>query len=119
MAKPYRLTPTFDHEHNRWRLNLPPQISPSGRRERRYFEKHHQALAEANKIRQVFHDFGRSIKMLPANRLVESIECWDMLDALAGPGVSASTGALKRIVAAEVEETPVKSEAFDKVDSTA
>ncbi len=98
MAKPYLLKPTFDRKHNKWRLNLPAQISPSGRRERHLFAKHHEALAEANKLRTTFQDFGRSINMLPANRLVEAIECWQKLDELLG---EAPSGALRRIVLQE------------------
>jgi hypothetical protein len=110
MPKRYQLRPTFDRKHNKWRLNLPPQISPSGKRERHLFEKHHEALAEANKLKQVFHDFGRSIKMLPANRLVESIECWDLLDELAA-GASAS-GSLKRIVVAEIQKRKARQQSI-------
>ncbi|MGB8463364.1 MAG: hypothetical protein WCE49_00320 [Terrimicrobiaceae bacterium] len=73
MAKPYLLKPTFDRKHNKWRLNLPAVISPSGKRERHLFEKHHEALAEADRLRKTFHDFGKSMKMLPASRLIESI----------------------------------------------
>jgi hypothetical protein len=80
-------------------LNLPPQISPSGRRERHLFAKHHEALAEANKIRQTLHDPGRSIKMLPANRLIEAIESFEKLDEAFG-GV-APFGSLGRIVLRE------------------
>ena len=68
-------------------LELPAQISPSGKRERHLFEEHSEALTEANKVRQTFPDFGRIIKMLSANRLVEAIECWDPLDE-SGAGVS-------------------------------
>ena len=99
MSKPYLLKPTFDHKHNKWRLNLPAQISPSGKRERHLFEKHHEALAEANKIRTTFHDNGRSIKMLPANRLVEAIECWEKLDEVSGR--EAPSGLLRNIVLRE------------------
>ena len=81
-------------------LELPAQISPSGKRERHLFKEHSEALAEANKVRQTFHDFGRIIKMLSANRLVEAIECWDPLDE-PGAGVSASPGSLRRIVLRE------------------
>jgi hypothetical protein len=78
MAKPYQLKPTFDRKHNKWRLNLPAVISSSGKRERHLFEKHHEALAEANRLRKTFHDYGKSMKMLPANRLIEAIESWDL-----------------------------------------
>jgi hypothetical protein len=101
MAKPYLLKPTFDKKHNKWRLNLPAAISPSGKRERHLFEKHHEALAEANKIRTTFHDFGRSIKMLPANRLVEAIECWEKLDEVSGR--EAPSGSLRNIVLREIK----------------
>jgi len=111
MSKPYKLQPHFDKKRNRWHLNLPAKISPSGRRERHYFQHHHEALAEANKLRQVFHDFGRSIKMLPANRLIESIECWDMLDTLSSPLI-ANTGALKRIIAAEVRKQQARQQSI-------
>ena len=100
MSKPYLLKPTFDRKHNKWRLSLPPAISPSGRRERHLCEKHHEALAEANKIPQTFHDFGRSIKMLPANRLVEAIECWEKLDEVSGR--EAPSGSLRSIVLKEL-----------------
>jgi integrase len=110
MSKPYRLQPHFDKKRNRWHLNLPAKISPSGRRERHYFEKHSDALAEANKIRQVFHDYGRSIKMLPANRLLESIEVWDLLDEAAG--VSVSSGTLRRIVIAEVNKRKAREKSI-------
>jgi hypothetical protein len=68
MARPYLLKPHFSKRHNKWMLNLPPKVSPSGKREHRFFTHHHEALAEANRIRMVFRDYGRSIKMLPANR---------------------------------------------------
>ena len=51
MSKPYLLKPTFDRKRNKWRLNLPAQISPSGKRERHLFKGYTEALAEANKIR--------------------------------------------------------------------
>jgi integrase len=99
MSKPYLLKPTFSKKHNKWRLNLPAAISPSGKRERHLYEKHHEALAEANKIRKIFHDFGRSINMLPANRLVEAIECFEKLDEALGG--DAPSGSLRRIVLRE------------------
>ena len=38
MSKPYLLKPTKDKKRNAWRLNIPGTISPSGKRERRYFK---------------------------------------------------------------------------------
>jgi hypothetical protein len=101
-GSPHLLKPHFSKRHNKWMLNLPPKISPSGKRERRFFTHHHEALAEANRIRDVFRDYGRSIRRLPANRLIESIECWDLLAQAVG--VSVSAGALRRIVIAELNK---------------
>ena len=96
MSKPYLLKPVLDKKRNKWRLDLPPAVSPSGKRERHLFEHHWQALAEANRIKQTFRDFGRSVRMLPASRLLEAIECWQKLDEVfAG---EASAGSLRKIV---------------------
>ena len=110
MSKPYLLQPHLDKKRNAWRLNIPGTISPSGKRERRLFKHHHEALAEANKYRKVIRDFGSSMKMLPADRLLQSIACWDLLDELAGGPGSAKIESLKRIVSAEFR----KQKARDK-----
>jgi hypothetical protein len=102
LAKPDLLKPTFDAKHNKWRLNLPAQISPSGKRERHLFEKHSEALAEANRLRQTFQDFGRSMKMLPANRLIERSNAFDLLDKAAASD-KAAFGALRNIVLREIK----------------
>jgi site-specific recombinase XerC len=101
MSKPYRLQPVLDKKRQKWRLDLPPAVSPSGKRERHLFEKHYEALAEANRIKQTFRDFGRSVRMLPANRLIEAIEAWQKLDEVfAG---EAASGSLRKIVLREVK----------------
>jgi site-specific recombinase XerC len=99
MAKPYALKPVLDHKRQKWRLDLPPQVSPSGRRERHLFKSHHEALAEANRIKGIFRDFGRSVRMLPAGRLIESIEAWQKLDEVLGG--EAVPGSLRQIVLRE------------------
>ena len=78
------------------------------KRERHLFEKHHQALAEANRLRKTFDDFGKSMKMLPANRLIEAIECWDLLDKSAS-GRSVSPGSLRNIVLREIKAQKERS----------
>ena len=101
MSKPYALKPVRDEKRNKWRLDLPPQVSPSGRHERHLFAKHHEALAEADRIKQTFRDFGRSVKMLPASRLIESIECWLKLDEVLG--AEAAPGSLRKIAFREAK----------------
>jgi hypothetical protein len=44
MSKPYRLQPVLDKKRQKWRLDLPPQVSPSGKRERHLFTRHSEAL---------------------------------------------------------------------------
>ena len=94
MAKPYLLKPTFDRKHNKWRLNLPAQISPSGKRERHLFANIMRHSPKRTNSETFLHDFGRSINMLPANRLVEAIECWQKLMSF---WAEAPSGALRRI----------------------
>jgi integrase len=101
MSKPYALKPVLDKKRNKWRLDLPPQVSHSGKRERHLYERHSQALAEANRIKETFRDFGRSVRMLPANRLIEAIEAWQKLDEVFGG--DAASGSLRKIVLREVK----------------
>ena len=102
--------PTFDRKLGKWRLNVPGTISASGRRERSYFEHHHEALAEANKIRKVRRDYGSSFNMLPANRHNEAVECWKLLDKLYGR--EAPWGSLRRIVIAEVNKRKAREKSI-------
>jgi integrase len=99
MSKPYLLNPKWDPKHNAWRLNLPWTISPSGKRERHLFKQKHEALAEANKIRTIHRDYGRSFNLLPFNRHNEAVECWKILDDLYNG--NAPWGSLRRIVLRE------------------
>ena len=101
MSKPFLLKPTWDKKHNKWRLDFPPDISPSGKRERRWYKQHHEALAVRNKLLKVRRELGSSFEMLPHNRLIESIEVWKALDELSGG--DAPSGSLRRIVLREAK----------------
>ena len=96
MSKPYRLQPVLDKKRRKWRLDLPPQVSPSGKRERHLFTRHSEALAEANRIREIVLDYGRSARALPRDRRIEAIQCWEKLDEVFPP--KASAGSLREIV---------------------
>jgi hypothetical protein len=38
MARPLELKASKDADSGKWRVNVPPRLSPSGRRERRFFD---------------------------------------------------------------------------------
>lgn len=109
MARPYLLKPTYSQKLG-WKLNIPASISASGKRERKYFEHHHEALAEAEKIRTVRRDYGSSFNMLPANRHNEAVECWKLLDGFYGG--EAPWGSLRRIVIAEVNRRKAQAKSI-------
>ena len=110
MARPYSLKPIYDKKLKKYRLSVPGTISSAGKRERKYFEHHHEALAEANKIRTVRREFGSSFNMLPANRHIEAVECWKLLDKLYGG--EAPWGSLRRVVIAEVNQRKAREKSI-------
>jgi hypothetical protein len=98
----YHLKPHLDTKKNgKWRLNIPAEISPTGKRQRLWFASHSQALGAANKFRQNHDQFGLSSKMLAPNRLIEATECWALLDsATTAQGRPCPAGSLREIVLA-------------------
>ena len=95
----------LDSNNGKLRLNLPARISPTGKRQRLWFAKRSQALKAAKELRKHYDQFGRSLRMLPPARLIEAIECSQMmLDEVAGQPVP--PGQLREIVNREIETLP-------------
>ena len=94
----FRLQPR--HEKNgTWRLNVPASISPTGKRQRLFFQQHWQALAAAKSFRTHYNEFGLSSVALSPSRRIESAECWQLLDEVCPPGVrEAPPGAMREII---------------------
>ena len=61
--------PKFDiaKDRSEWVVNVPASITPSGKRERRYFTTKKDALDEATNLREGYHDYGtRAAVISPA-----------------------------------------------------
>ena len=83
-------------------FNLPASLSPTGKRQRPYFDQHFQALAAKNSLLKHYTEFGLSSVALSPTRRIESAECWDMLDGV-HEGKQAPPGSMREIIAKAVK----------------
>ncbi len=97
----YKLKPHLD-KNGKYRISIPPQLSPSGKRQRLWFDSHSLALGAANRLRLQHDQFGYSLRMLPPARLTEATEVWAMLDKAAASG-NAPSGSLRSLVLRELK----------------
>ena len=65
-AKAKPLTPVFDKARNRWRLSVPRNQSPSGQRQRLYYETKRRAEQEALRIRSMNDQWGTESRKISA-----------------------------------------------------
>lgn len=63
MAKPIRFKPTHS-EAKGWQLNVPAQLTESGKRERHYFRTQELAKAAADKLKEKRDEFGTRAKSI-------------------------------------------------------
>lgn len=52
------LTPVFDNDRDKWRLSVPANFSPSGKRQRLFFATRREADAEADRLKKVAARWG-------------------------------------------------------------
>src|SRR5262245_19643825 len=100
MARSYKLRPR-PTKNGKWRLSIVAQLSPTGKRQQLYFDRHSLALAAADRIRKAHHLFGVSAKMLPPARITEAVEVFDLLDK-AAPSGKTPFGQLRNLVLKEI-----------------
>jgi integrase/recombinase XerD len=80
MARPWKLKPAWDKQASRFKLYIPPVLSVSGRRERRFFKTEEEARAYANRLRIRYNRFGASLRHLSSERMVEASQAFKALD---------------------------------------
>ena len=85
-----KLTPHLDKKRGKWRLSISAKISPTGKRQRLWFDSHSLALGAANRIKLQHDQFGYSLRMLHPARLTEATEVFAMLDKAAASGKAPS-----------------------------
>ena len=64
---------------NRWRLNVPPSVSPTGRRQQLFFKTQWEAEAEADRLKGLRLTFGETITKIDPHDLAESVKALELL----------------------------------------
>jgi integrase len=62
-----------------WVLNIPPDLSETGKRSRSYWATERQARAEAERLKTRRHNFGASLGALSSSQIVEAADCRELL----------------------------------------
>jgi integrase len=84
MAKPASLKPHKNRAREAlgltpWVLNVPPELSETGKRSRSYWATERQARAEAERLKTRRHNFGASLGALSSSQIVEAADCQELL----------------------------------------
>lgn len=95
------LVPVFDKATLQWRLSIPASISQTGARERKWYASRSLAEAAVKQYQNHQKEFGQSGggKLLEASRLLEAIDCWNLLDQVH----HSSPGSMRKVVLKEVK----------------
>ena len=91
-------TPVQDKKRGKWRLSIPASVSQNGKRQRRWYDSIKDANAAVERFQKHRDEFGHSAKMLDPSRLLESADCWKLLDKFG----TAPPGSMRRIIIREV-----------------
>jgi hypothetical protein len=84
MSKRVRFTPKFSPALDRWVLNIPANLSKTGKRARLFFKDRHKAMVAAHRLKERHSKFGVSLSNLDPVRLGEASEDYKLLDAHKG-----------------------------------
>jgi hypothetical protein len=91
----------YQTKDGKYTFNLPASLSPTGKRQRPFFDKHWEALAAKNNLLKHYTEFGLSSVALPPTRRIESEQCWQMLDEVHEG--NAPPGSMREIIAKAVK----------------
>jgi integrase len=72
-----------------WIINVPASLSPTGKRQRRFFATREQAEVECELLKTRKFNFGHSLSSLSPARIAEAVGCYERLEQGA-PGTSLS-----------------------------
>ena len=80
MGRALKLTPRYDHNEGKWVLNLPPRLSPTGKRKRLFFERgqEEEALKQAKRMKDGLAHFKDQAKHIRPD-LMEAAVKWDQV----------------------------------------
>jgi integrase len=86
--RPRRL-PSLANGALQWVINVPASLSPTGKRQRRFFATREQAEVECELLKTRKFNFGHSLSTMSPERIAEARACFSRLE-LECPGVSLS-----------------------------
>lgn len=81
MAKQAKHKAKYIKTLKRWTVNVPPELSPTGRRQRKFFEDEKEAWEFADNQKERAEKFGKELSNLTRPRLHESSEVYRLCDA--------------------------------------
>src|ERR1700730_5772506 len=79
MARHAKLKPRKTNRPTSWEISIPPHMSATGRRERRYFETQEKAEEEIYSIRNRRMSFGETLEQLTPGRAAEAVKAFELL----------------------------------------
>src|SRR6516225_9249192 len=77
--RPRRL-PSLGNEALQWVVNVPASLSPTGKRQRRFFATREQAEVECELLKTRKFNFGHSLLMMSPQRIAEARACYQRLE---------------------------------------
>src|SRR5258708_34805678 len=80
MSRHARLKPRKTNRATPWEISIPPHMSATGKRERRYFETKEKAEWEIESIRDRRLSFGETLEKLTPARAAESLRAYKLLE---------------------------------------
>jgi site-specific recombinase XerD len=85
MPRPVRFNPQWSDQTRSWYVSIPPKLSPTGKRQRLFFEDRKDALRCTERLKERHRKFGTSLSNLDVVRLGEASEVYKLLDATGKP----------------------------------
>jgi len=80
MSHPASLKPKKLPSRNKWSLNIPAELSPTGKRHRLFFATEREAKAEAERLKARKDNFGVSLTALTPARIAEAAEAYRLME---------------------------------------
>ena len=84
-----RRLPSLGNETLQWVINVPASLSPTGRRQRRFFATRQQAEVECELLKTRKFNFGHSLSTMSPERVAEASACYSRLEREC-PGITLS-----------------------------
>jgi integrase len=80
MARPSSLEPRFIKSRGKWVLNVPPELSDTGKRRQLFFDTKKAATADVEKLKTRRDNFGVSLTQLTPAKIAEAAEAYSLLE---------------------------------------